>query len=144
MDCTYFSIDELVCEDVYNKFGKDAFKFFDPKLLITLDTLRDRIGRPIFINNWMVHGKFSQRGLRCIRCEIVQDKIMSGELYMSAHCLGKGADCEVQGMLAEETRQWIIKNAKWWPYSIRLEADVNWVHIDVMANSDEKVTLFKA
>jgi hypothetical protein len=144
MNCTYFSIDELVCEDVYNKFGTDAFKFFDPRLLITIDTLRDRIGRPIFINDWQVHGKFSQRGLRCLKCEIVQDKIMSGELYMSAHCLGKAVDMEVQGMLAEETRQWIINNAKWWPYSIRLESDVNWVHLDLYNNSNEKVILFKA
>jgi len=139
---TYFSIDELVCEHVYNKYGAKAWMFFDTELLIMLDTIRDRIGKPIYVNDWMVHGKYSQRGLRCLKCEIVQDKIMSNEMYMSAHCLGKAADFDVEGLLAEEVRQWIVKNANWWPYHIRLEANVNWVHLDVYDQSENKVYIF--
>jgi len=139
---TYFSIDELVCEHVYNKYGAKAWMFFDTELLIMLDTIRDRIGKPIYVNDWMVHGKYSQRGLRCLKCEIVQDKIMSNEMYMSAHCLGKAANFDVEGLLAEEVRQWIVKNANWWPYHIRLEANVNWVHLDVYDQSENKVYIF--
>lgn len=139
IDSPYFDIDELVCEDVYNKFGADAFKFFDPRIIITINTLRDRIGKAIFINDWQAHGKFSERGLRCNLCETVKSKT---ELYMSAHCLGKGVDFDIQGLLAEEVRLWITANAKWWPYPIRLEKGVNWIHIDVMNNTDQKVYLF--
>lgn len=138
----YFSLDELVCEDVFNTYGERAWQFFDIRLLVTLDTIRDRIGKPIFINNWMVHGQYSQRGLRCFRCDLVKAKIQADTLYMSAHCLGKGADFEVQGLLSEEVRQWIIKNRNWWPYHIRLERDVNWVHLDVFDGGIDKVTLF--
>jgi hypothetical protein len=138
----YFSIDELVCEDVYNTYGETAWQFFDIRLLVTLDTIRDRIGKPIFINDWQVHGIYSQRGLRCLRCDLVKDKIKANEMYESAHLLGKGADFTVQGLLAEETRQWIVQHANWWPYHIRLEKDVSWVHLDVFDSSEEKVYLF--
>jgi len=139
---TYFSIDELVCEHVYDKYGAKAWMFFDTELLIMLDTIRDRIGKPIFVNDWQIHGKYSQRGLRCNQCDIVKEKAEAGILYMSAHCLGKGADFDVQGLLAEEVRQWIVKHANWWPYHIRLEADVNWVHLDVFDQSENKVYIF--
>ena len=139
---TYFSIDELVCEHVYDKYGAKAWMFFDTELLIMLDIIRDRIGKPIFVNDWQIHGKYSQRGLRCNQCDIVKEKAEAGILYMSAHCLGKGADFDVQGLLAEEVRQWIVKHANWWPYHIRLEADVNWVHLDVFDQSENKVYIF--
>jgi len=139
---TYFSIDELVCEHVYDKYGAKAWMFFDTELLIMLDTIRDRIGKPIFVNDWQIHGKYSQRGLRCNQCDIVKEKAEAGILYMSAHCLGKAADFDVQGLLAEEVRQWIVKNANWWPYHIRLEAGVSWVHLDVYDQSENKVYIF--
>jgi len=148
---TYFSIDELVCEHVYNKYGAKSWIFFDTELLIMLDTIRDRIGKPIFVNDWSIGGhlnkegqivRYNERGLRCNHCDIVKKKAEAGILYMSAHCLGKGADFEVQGLLAEEVRQWIVKHANWWPYHIRLEADVNWVHLDVYDQSENKVYIF--
>nr|DAX07782.1 MAG TPA: hypothetical protein [Caudoviricetes sp.] len=30
------------------------------------------------------------------------------------------------------------------PYKIRLEKDVNWVHVDCYDNSDNKISYFKA
>jgi len=139
----YFSLDELVCPDVYNTYGEKAFMFFDIRLLIMLDTIRDRIGKPIFINNWQIHGNYSQRGLRCLRCDLVKVKCLAGEMYESAHLLGKAADFEVQGLLAEEVRLWIVAKADWWPYHIRLEKGTEWVHLDVFDQSEQKVYLFE-
>ena len=139
----YFTLDELVCEDVYNSYGKIAWQFFDFRLLIMLDTIRDRIGKPIYINDWQIHGHYSQRGLRCQRCDIVKAKPKADEMYMSAHCLGKAADFNVQGLLAEEVRLWIVAKANWWPYHIRLEKGVNWIHLDVFDGSEQKVYLFE-
>lgn len=139
----YFSLDELVCPDVYNTYGEIAWSFFDVRLLIMLDTLRDRIGKPIFINNWLIHGDYSQRGLRCLRCDLVKAKCLAGEMYESAHLLGKAADFDVQGLIAEEVRLWITAKTNWWPYSIRLEKDVDWVHLDVFDQSEQKIYLFK-
>jgi hypothetical protein len=138
----YFSLDELVCEDVLNTYGERAWSFFDQRLLITLDTIRDRIGKPIFVNDWLIHGSYSQRGLRCLRCDLVKAKCLSGEMYMSAHMLGKAADFDIVGLVASEVRAWIIKNKNAWPYHIRLEDGVSWVHLDTFDFSDEKVVLF--
>jgi hypothetical protein len=136
---THFDLAELVCEHVYNKYGVFAWNFFDVKLLITLDSIRDRINKAIHVNDWQVHGTFTQRGLRCPECSIVKSKT---ELYMSAHTIGKAADFTVEGLLAEETRAWLIQHENWWPYPFRLESGVNWVHCDLFNDSDKKVIQF--
>ncbi|MEE0969944.1 MAG: hypothetical protein U0M06_11295, partial [Clostridia bacterium] len=61
----YFDIKELVCPHVYNKFREYAWRFFDPRLLDTLLVIREKINKPIYVNNWDMGGDFSQRGLRC-------------------------------------------------------------------------------
>ena len=140
---TYFSLDELVCEDVYNTYGKKAWMFFDPRLLITLDTIRDRIGKPIFVNNWQIHGTKDERGLRCFRCPEFKKHIENNEMYMSAHLLGKAVDFDVEGLLAEEVRLWIVAKRNWWPYHIRLEKGTTWVHLDTFDYSEDKVYIFE-
>jgi hypothetical protein len=138
----YFSLDELVCPHVYDKFGNISWQFFDSRLLITIDDIRQRIGKPIFINDWQVHGKFDERGFRCIQCDLVKSAIAEQRLYVSPHMTGQGVDFDVQGLLAEEVRQWIIKNQNLWPYPIRLEAGVSWVHLDTRDAGKGKVHLF--
>lgn len=139
----YFHIKELVCPDVHNKFGEWAWNFFDDKLLETIYILRTQILKvPMTVNNWHAKGSFSQRGLRCNRCQLVKSKT---GVYMSAHILGKAIDFDAKGMSAEQARQLIKKNADKLPYPIRLEEGVNWVHIDVLdTHNGKKITTFKA
>jgi hypothetical protein len=142
---TYFSLDEFVCEDIYNHFGDVAWQFFDARLLITLDILRQKFNKPIYINNWQVHGEFDERGYRCLQCSLVKKAIEEKRLYVSPHMTGQGADFDVLGLLAEEVRQWIIKNQNLLPYPVRLEAGVGWVHLDTRDNFEgKKVVLFNA
>lgn len=148
----YFDLEELVCRDVFDKYGDMAWQFFDQKALITIDTLRQRIGKPVWINNWKEGGKLDERGFRCIQCQEVQKAIKSGRLYVSPHMTGQGFDLDVEGLVAEEVRQWILKNKQWFPHPVRLEEGVSWVHIDTRnweyntgRNADsERVYLFKA
>ena len=93
---TYFDLEELVCQNVFKKYGEFAWNFLDPRLLLNIERIRARIGRQIIINNWRSGGDFSQRGLRCNLCSLVNSK---KELYMSAHILGKAVDFNVDGML---------------------------------------------
>lgn len=138
----FFDLPEICCPHVYNKYGEFAWNFFDPRAIILINTFRDRIGKAIFVNDWEIHGNFSQRGLRCLKCEIVQDKIISNENYMSAHCLGKAFDFDVQGLMAGEVREWLIKNKNWWPYNFRLEDGVSWIHCDLFNDTNDKIKLF--
>ncbi|UWG05923.1 MAG: Peptidase M15 [Bacteriophage sp.] len=63
---------------------------------------------------------------------------------MSAHVLGEGCDFTSPDVSAEDIRKLIAENEDKLPYKIRLEKDVNWVHVDCYDNSDNKISYFKA
>jgi hypothetical protein len=139
----HFFLEELVCPDVYKKWGYIAWSFFDDRLLTTIETIRNKLGKPIYVNNWDSGGDFDERGLRCNFCNLVKTKTAAGILYLSPHIRGCAVDFDVEGMTAEEVRQWLVKNKIILPYAIRLENNVNWVHLDVApVPTLEKVTLF--
>lgn len=79
------------------------------------------------VNTWATGGQYSQRGLRCNMCQLVKSK---NSIYLSAHCLGKAIDFHVPGMDAETVRNLIRTNIGQFEYPIRIEKDVNWVHVD--------------
>lgn len=139
----YFDIRELTCPHVYDKFREYAWNFFDPRLLDTLLVIREKIGKPIYVNNWDMGGNFSQRGFRCNICPLVKEKTALEKLYITAHNQGMGVDFDVKGMSAEEVRKWIVDNKIFLPHPIRLESDVNWVHLDVRTDGMQAVTFFK-
>lgn len=129
----YFRTEELVCPHVFERFGHAALDFFDKDLLAVLLFIRQGLNRPIYVNNWAWGGDKSQRGLRCNCCALVKGKTALEKPYLSAHLFGKGIDFHVQGMTAEEVRQWIAQNAAYLPCKIRVESGVSWVHVDVSA-----------
>lgn len=139
----YFDIQELVCKHVYTKFGQVAWSFFDERILETLLVIREKLGKPIYVNNWQVGGNLTQRGLRCNVCLLVAEKTALEKVYMSTHIQGNGIDFDVQGMSAAEVRGWIIKNQILLPYPVRLEDNVSWVHLDMRTDGEKgKVVLF--
>lgn len=87
--CQYFSIQELVSPIVYNKWGQQAWMFFDEDVLRELDFIRETFGTPIIINNWAKSGNLKQCGLRSNMDELVKNK---KTLYLSAHIMGKAFD----------------------------------------------------
>lgn len=141
----YFDLQELVCKHVYEKFGESAWTFFDERLLDTLYVIRTKLNKPIYVNNWQIGGNLSQRGLRCNCCILVKEKTALEKVYMSTHMQGNGIDFDVKGMTAQKVREWIVKNQILLPYPVRLEADVNWVHLDLRTDGKQgKVTFFHA
>ena len=130
----YFSIKELVCPHVYSKFGETAWMFLSTPLLHTLLVIRrDILQKPMTINN---SSNYTQRGLRCNMCQ--------NSAYLSAHVLGEGCDFTSPDVSAEDIRKLIAESEDKLPYKIRLEKDVNWVHVDCYDNSDNKISYFKA
>lgn len=139
----YFNIKELVCPHVYDKHREYAWNFFDPRLLDTLFVIREKIGKPIYVNNWDMGGDFSQRGFRCNICALVKEKTALEKLYITAHSQGMGVDFDVKGMSAEEVRMWLKSNQILLSHPIRVEEDVNWVHLDVRSDGFRAITWFK-
>lgn len=145
----YFDIRELVSKPVYDRYGENAWRFFDPRLLETLLVLReDILGVPLVCNNWKSGGKLSQRGLRENTCQIVKDKTLSGQMYLSAHTLGMAVDLSSGKMSADEMRKIILKHSSRLPHKVRIEdgkSAPTWLHIDVCAEPGqvEQVYVFK-
>ena len=134
----YFKVQELVCPHILQRYAEvQIWSFIDPRLLETLLLIREKIKKPIVINN---SSGYTQRGLRCNCCQIVKDKTNAGSPYLSAHVRGTGVDFHVTGMTAEQVRKFITTLNL--PYKIRLEKDVTWVHLDMDNFSGEPIQYF--
>jgi len=128
----YFDIRELVCPHTYNKFGDKSWQFLDTELLDVLLVLRmDILKVPLTINNYHKGLDKTQRGLRCNICQLVKEKTLDNEIYLTAHGNGAGLDIIPSGMTAEQGRKKIKSLKALLPYPVRLEKDVTWIHIDI-------------
>lgn len=143
----YFKVQELVDKLTYQRWGESAWNFLDGRLLeVILILRRDMLKVPLVCNDWLYGGKNEQRGLRTNLSPLVKQKTDKNVLYLSQHCLGCAVDLVSSKMTAEDMRKLIVKNADKLPCKLRVEADVNWLHIDVMDDitKKDKVYLFKA
>lgn len=133
----YFSVEELVCPHVYNKYGESSWDFLDTKFLhVLLVIRRDILNAPMFCNG----NGGAQRGLRCNMCNLVKQKT---GLYISAHVLGKAGDFTVVGMTAQAARDKIKSHAHLLPYGVRLERGVSWLHVDVRDQTGASSKIFE-
>ena len=140
----YFDLREVVSKQVYERYGQQAWSFFDLRLLAVVVWLRQNLGIPLVCNNWANGGKFDERGFRANCDPIVKKKTMAGTLYCSAHSRGQAIDLSSGSMTAEEMRRWIRQHREDLPFPIRMEKDVNWLHIDVANVTNEILVEFKA
>ncbi len=139
----HFQVSELVCDHTFPKWGERSWQFLDTSFLECLLIIRrDIIQMPMVCNTSTAH----QRGLRCNLCPLVQTKTENDNVYHTSHRFGKAGDFTIKGMTAAEARKRIIENAHLLPHPIRLEADVNWLHFDVLPQYgiNQKVYVFKA
>lgn len=137
----YFNVKELVCNHVFAKHGDKSWMFLSTPYLETLLFLRqDLLKVPMVCNT----NTLKQRGLRCNLCQIVKDKSAINVSYVSAHVTGNGGDFSSAQISAEQMRQLIKEHADELPWRVRIERDVNWLHIDVYDDmpTDAKVVEF--
>ena len=141
----YFDLREVVSKQVYQRYGQQAWQFFDPRLLAVVVWLRKNMGIPLVCNNWASGGKFDERGFRANLDPLVATKTQKGSLYCSAHSRGQGIDLSSGRAAAPTIRQWIRLHKAELPYPIRLESDKSaptWVHIDVCNTGTEPIVEF--
>lgn len=125
----FFALSELVCPHVLKRDGDKAWRYLHTDLLRVLLWLRvELLQVPLVCNTKTL----KQRGFRCNCCDIVREKTAKGTLYVSPHMLGMGVDLSSNAMTAEEMRKRIKAAADTAPCNVRIEADVNWLHIDVL------------
>lgn len=136
MNSPHFTIEEFVPPIMFDRFGQEAWRYVDPRLVENFNSLRSQIEQSIVINNWHAGGERSASGIRLPG--------MSHYSMWSAHSFGMAGD-GISSMPAEEIRQGIISGAILLPHPVRLEAGVSWLHMDVMnIDPDNRVITFSA
>lgn len=122
-----FRIEELVPEDVYNLRGDKSWELLNPRMLVSVQELREYLNKPVILNNWDNDG---DRHNQVFRTADYYDR-----LSFSQHLLGNAADPFVPGVEAEELRQIVISRKKKGKleYVTGMEDGVNWLHIDCRA-----------
>ena len=125
----YFHVRELVPMAMYERWSgmpSRLWCLFDPRLLITLDRIRERFGQPITINDWSLKGRLQYCGWRPESCKI--------GAALSQHKWGRAADLHWSKLDPEEVRRDIRDNPKDPAYEFIacVEEDTpTWLHIDV-------------
>lgn len=87
-------------QDEFISQGGD-FSKVDVKIILVAQWLRDKLGKPITINDWASGGSYRYSGLRPEDCPIGAKK--------SAHKEGKAIDIKVKGMTAKEVFEFCLK-----------------------------------
>lgn len=128
MKSKYFKTEELLPK------GYTDLSVIDSRLIETIDWIREQLGRPIYINNYIFGGTNQYRGWRPDDCSV-------GARF-SAHKEGLAVDFSVSDMTAQEVRGWLKINSNRLPYPIRLEEDVSWVHLDLKNSGRNKIEYF--
>lgn len=126
--CKHFKIHELVPEHIVRTRGEAAWELIDDRLAMTLDALRESLGKSITVNNYHWGGNRRWSGLRTAG---YYASLQAYENSLSQHKYGRAADFIVAGMDANAVREHIYANKHKFPYISFVEVDITWVHIDV-------------
>ena len=124
MKSKHFEIHELVPQYIHNTYGNKAWRFIDPRLIETIDTLKEAFPLgTMTINNYLWGGNRNWSGLRTPRSDYFSETSM--------HSQGKAVDMVFSEYESEHIRNYIIKNPNIFPHIRGLEMGISWVHIDV-------------
>lgn len=125
----YFRLEELVPESLFKKYGEKCWDFLDPRLLESIDTIKERFPKgTITINNWLWNGNRNWSGIR------TEDSPYYS--FSSMHSWGKAVDMIFKSYTPDEVRQDIIDNPELYPHIKGLEMNISWVHIDVRSRTE--------
>jgi len=131
----YFKIHELVPRKMYEKYGEAAWRYVDPRLIETIDLLKEHFNLgTMTINNYYWGGNREWSGIRTPES--------TNYSYGSQHSFANAFDMVFSDYTAEEVRNYIINNPNIFIYIKGLELGVSWVHLDV--RNEDKLVLFEA
>ena len=121
----YFRLEEIMPPDLCDPNDPNQWFFFDDRILITADRLREHYG-PLVCNTWYFGGDHMLRGFRSWPTKV-------GSLR-SQHKLGRALDLipVAAGVEVEDIRQDIIADPtrEMFEYITAIETGVPWLHID--------------
>jgi|DEB0MinimDraft_10_1074344.scaffolds.fasta_scaffold120573_2 hypothetical protein len=132
--CKYFKAHELVEPQVYQEQGEGAFALFDEHILRCLDSLRQRWGSSLIINNYGFGGHRKYSGLRSYDCPVGAPK--------SKH--KKGIAFDVTCNSINSLQSWIKQNDRtlWIQRVENFEHTPTWCHLEFSTEIVEETYYF--
>jgi hypothetical protein len=134
----HFRVEEFLPPDLYNQYGERGLELLmDPRILWTMDNLREKFGVPITVNDYHAGGQFQQRGFR--------NDAAVGAL-LSQHRYGRACDFDIKGISSEQFRHMALTGEldEELQYITRIENGVAWCHIDCAGVQSDKIIFFNA
>ena len=130
----HFTIYEVAPKKVIDSLGEErTWQQFDPRLLWTLDAMREYFNRKIYVN----HAGLQNRGLRPAENSTIE---------WSQHTAGRAADFTVDGLTDAEVQKTILDKQKSVPafrFIAAIEADTDgWTHIDIRNSCVDTILIF--
>lgn len=129
----YFKLHELVPKEYYIKYGESQLLWglFDPRILYTIDLLKEYYNKSFIINDYKYGGNNQYRGWRPYLdwveyCNKNNIKIS----YFSQHLFGRAIDFIIKGVKVEEVNNHILQNQDKYKYITFIEIGKTWTHID--------------
>ncbi len=132
--CKHFAIHELLPPHLFNQMGEKGWKLLDPRMLWTLDQLRDRYGS-MTVNSYYWGGKREWSGLRTPNSPYYSET--------SGHTTGTAADVLFARHRSQKVRDDIFENPddKAFKFITELELGISWFHFSVR-NSPKLTTYY--
>lgn len=119
-----FALYELVPPEIYESRGERAWELLDVRILMSLQTLRDRVGR-IVVNDWWWGGRFKESGLRSFTT--------ATGAALSQHRFGRAIDAKPADVTPREAADYVLAHPDDFPYLTTIEnpeATPTWLHMD--------------
>jgi len=129
MRSKHFEIQELIPKEVYDIHGQNAWVFVCPKLIASIDTIKERFPEgTMTINNWLWGGDREWSGLRTPDSKWYS-KTSQHSLDLKK-LIFKATDSVFSKYETDIIRQDIINNPDIYPHIKGIELGVSWLHID--------------
>lgn len=84
-----FRLAEFIDPETYKQYGEKSIWFIDPKVVAICQKLRERMNKPLTVNNWYDGGDYSLSGFRPAGTSVGASK--------SQHKFGRAADVKMLG-----------------------------------------------
>lgn len=122
-----FYLQEFLPPDIYKQFGDKGIQFIDPRIINLAEFYRSHFGKPVSVNTWHSGGTLKERGFR--------HPMSNTGGKLSQHKFGRGFDCSIEGLTAQEVYKEITDNAaKFIERGLttleNISATPTWVHSD--------------
>lgn len=132
----HFYLDEIFNKNICDTYGIKALELIHPNYLQSIDLLRQKVGKPCYINNWIHGGIFDDCGFRETSCK--EGAKLSAHKPINFHnkkLVGMAADVHSVKMSGNDLYKVLVANAKEF-YEIgirRVESPkvaTGWLHMD--------------